>query len=54
MKDLIEAVRRCNEKGIPFLQRHDEDEPIEDREEDVNEASDLDLMGRFERFTPRS
>jgi hypothetical protein len=52
-KNLLEAIRRSNEKGIPFLRRHDEDEPTEDRDEDIRELSDAEYHGQHERFTFR-
>jgi len=49
---IIEVCRAHNEAGIPVIRR-DEEELIPEREEDVDEMSDLDYHGQFESFTPR-
>ena len=52
--DAIKAICRAHNRAGVSMLRRDEDEPDESRAEDVDEVSDLDLMGRFERFTPNA
>lgn len=48
----VEIARAFNDRGVPVVEPDEYEDAVPARVEDVDEVSDLDLMGRFERFTP--
>lgn len=47
----VEIARAFNERGVPIVDPDEYEAAVPARVEDVDELSDLDYHGQFERFT---